>query len=38
VSFVFSSHDPQLFAAADDVLTLRDGRLEPPQHGRRPAR
>ena len=28
VSFVFSSHDPQVLAAADDAVTLRDGRVE----------
>jgi putative ABC transport system ATP-binding protein len=28
VSFVFSSHDPQVLAAADDALTMRDGRIE----------
>lgn len=28
-SFVFSSHDPQVVAAADDVIVLRDGRLQP---------
>jgi len=29
VSFVFSSHDPQLVAAADDELVMRDGRITP---------
>lgn len=28
VSFVFSSHDPQVLAAADDAVTIRDGRIE----------
>jgi putative ABC transport system ATP-binding protein len=28
VSFVFSSHDPQVLAAADDALAMRDGRIE----------
>jgi putative ABC transport system ATP-binding protein len=27
VAFVFSSHDPQVMAAADDALTLRDGHI-----------
>ncbi|QNA87332.1 ABC transporter ATP-binding protein [Massilia sp. Dwa41.01b] len=27
VSFVFSSHDPQVLAEADDVVTIRDGRI-----------
>jgi len=27
-SFVFSSHDPQVLAAADDALAMRDGRIE----------
>jgi putative ABC transport system ATP-binding protein len=27
ISFVFSSHDPQVLDAADDVITLRDGRV-----------
>ncbi|SMC27322.1 putative ABC transport system ATP-binding protein [Andreprevotia lacus DSM 23236] len=27
VSFVFSSHDPQVLAAADDVISIRDGRI-----------
>lgn len=26
-SFIFSSHDPQVVAAADDVVTIRDGRI-----------
>jgi putative ABC transport system ATP-binding protein len=28
VSFVFSSHDPQVLAAADDAVMIRDGRIE----------
>ena len=28
VSFVFSSHDPHILAAADDAVTLRDGVIE----------
>jgi putative ABC transport system ATP-binding protein len=28
VSFVFSSHDPQVLAAADDAIMIRDGRIE----------
>ena len=27
VSFVFSSHDPQVQAAADDAFFIRDGRI-----------
>jgi putative ABC transport system ATP-binding protein len=27
VAFVFSSHDPAVMAAADDAVTLRDGRI-----------
>jgi putative ABC transport system ATP-binding protein len=27
VAFVFSSHDPQVMAAADDAVTLRDGHI-----------
>jgi putative ABC transport system ATP-binding protein len=27
VSFVFSSHDPQVLAAADDAVLIRDGRI-----------
>lgn len=27
VSFVFSSHDPQVLAAADDAVMIRDGRI-----------
>lgn len=28
VSFVFSSHDPNVLAAADDAVMIRDGRIE----------
>jgi putative ABC transport system ATP-binding protein len=28
VSFVFSSHDPQVLSAADDVVKIHDGRIE----------
>jgi putative ABC transport system ATP-binding protein len=28
VSFVFSSHDPQVHAVADDTVTIRDGSIE----------
>jgi putative ABC transport system ATP-binding protein len=28
VSFVFSSHDPNVLAAADDAMMIRDGRIE----------
>jgi len=28
VSFVFSSHDPKVLAAADDAIVIRDGRIE----------
>jgi len=27
VSFIFSSHDPQVLAEADDAITIRDGRI-----------
>ncbi|MCB5194725.1 ABC transporter ATP-binding protein [Deefgea salmonis] len=27
VSFIFSSHDPQVLAAADDAVLIRDGRI-----------
>ena len=38
VSFVFSSHDPQVLAAADDALAMRDGRIEHRETvGRTPA-
>lgn len=28
ISFVFSSHDPQVLAAADDAIMMRDARIE----------
>lgn len=28
ISFVFSSHDPQVLAEADDAVMIRDGRIE----------
>ena len=28
VSFVFSSHDPAVLAAADDAVMIRDGQIE----------
>lgn len=28
ISFVFSSHDPKVLAAADDAVMIRDGRIE----------
>jgi putative ABC transport system ATP-binding protein len=28
ISFVFSSHDPQVLAAADEAVMIRDGRIE----------
>ncbi|HZP89083.1 MAG TPA: ABC transporter ATP-binding protein [Burkholderiales bacterium] len=34
VSFVFSSHDPQVLEAADDAVRLRDGRIESIQRHR----
>lgn len=27
VSFIVSSHDPQVLEAADDVVQIRDGRI-----------
>ena len=33
VSFVFSSHDAQIIAAADALIPLRDGRLQPATEG-----
>jgi putative ABC transport system ATP-binding protein len=33
VSFVICSHDPQVIAAADDVLRIRDGRIESSRAG-----
>jgi putative ABC transport system ATP-binding protein len=35
-TFVFSSHDPNVMAEADDAVTLRDGRIvarERRRHG-----
>jgi putative ABC transport system ATP-binding protein len=32
VSFVFSSHDPNVLAAADDAVHIRDGRIESVEH------
>jgi putative ABC transport system ATP-binding protein len=32
VSFVFSSHDPRVLDASDDVVFLRDGRVERLEH------
>lgn len=32
VSFVFSSHDPHVLAAADDAVFIRDGRIESIEH------
>jgi putative ABC transport system ATP-binding protein len=32
VSFVFSSHDPLVLAAADDAVMIRDGRIEKIEH------
>ncbi len=31
-SFVFSSHDPMVLAQADDVVRIRDGRIEAIEH------
>jgi putative ABC transport system ATP-binding protein len=33
VSFVFSSHDPRVIAAADDAVLIRDGRVEKVERG-----
>lgn len=33
VSFVFSSHDPQVQAAADDTVFIRDGRITSMERG-----
>jgi len=30
--FVFSSHDPQVRAEADEVVFIRDGRVDAPEH------
>ena len=34
VSFVFSSHDPNVLAAADDAVMIRDGRIEKIERNR----
>ncbi len=34
VSFVFSSHDPQVHAAADEIIFIRDGRITGIEGGR----
>ncbi|MGZ5584130.1 MAG: ABC transporter ATP-binding protein, partial [Usitatibacter sp.] len=34
VSFVFSSHDPRVLAAADDAVMIRDGRIEKVERDR----
>ncbi len=31
-SFVFSSHDPMVLAQADDVVRIRDGRIDAIEH------
>jgi putative ABC transport system ATP-binding protein len=36
VSFVFSSHDPRVIAAADDAVLIRDGRVEKVERGSGP--
>ena len=36
VSFVFSSHDPKVLAAADDAVMIRDGRIENIERNRAP--
>lgn len=33
VSFVFSSHDPQVMAEADDIIFIRDGRVTAIERG-----
>jgi putative ABC transport system ATP-binding protein len=33
VSFIFSSHDPQVLAEADDTVTIRDGQLVSIERG-----
>jgi len=35
VAFVFSSHDPQLLAAADDAVYIHDGRIVGVERNRR---
>lgn len=37
VSFVFSSHDPRVLAAADDAVMIRDGRIEKVERRETPA-
>lgn len=37
VSFVFSSHDPKVLAAADDAVHIQDGRIVSVERGRTPA-
>ena len=37
VSFVFSSHDPKVLAAADDAVHIHDGRIVSVERGRTPA-
>ena len=37
VSFVFSSHDPKVLAAADDAVHIQDGRIVSVERGRAPA-
>ena len=37
VSFIFSSHDPQVQAEADDLIVLRDGKITTVQQGQVPA-
>lgn len=34
ISFVFSSHDPQVLAEADDAVMIRDGRIEAVERDR----
>jgi putative ABC transport system ATP-binding protein len=38
VSFVFSSHDPKVLAAADDAVIINDGRIEKIERNRQPIR
>jgi putative ABC transport system ATP-binding protein len=28
ISFIFSSHDPEVIKAADDTIFLKDGRIQ----------
>jgi putative ABC transport system ATP-binding protein len=37
ISFVFSSHDAQILAAADDAIMIRDGRIEKIERSRTPS-